>query len=1562
MELAAKMAPLERQKYYRSFGQLEKTGIHTAVVGKHAKVKGLYYDPDLPFIESYKYFRKPSITQRTQAKEKGHNIADEYSETRSRFIHPADEDPFVMAGYTEKVPGVKANYGVVHKYKKVRKSEAVWDETSRKWRLPIPKTSINHPERKGRIQEIVDDIISSPSKYGLKPDPTIAIKIPYKAYTNAVNKIMSKEGFGKIPHNSVKEALVARQGTSLARFSGTEAEKKMHKFLKTIDPDTKKPYYETITNPELQKLPYLKGLDETVIVTSRQRAGLTRTNIGKSDADKKEPRLQEAERKLKQKIKKKYSYLSDDEVEALGEQGSIAFDAVEHGFRAGYKKRYPDKTIDAVFNFIEDTEILNRGKDPYYTSYIMERALNRLRTALSGQTHTMGHARKEAKDSWWFPGYETPTISPQKWDDNLRQHGVDVSFQSAIKRGDMDTALKEYKKMLKMGMRSSMVDEFGEQIFYGSPPIKGKMADGGLVNGYSRGGSVKKLLDDALGMMSRRKFLKGMGATAASAAMPRSAMKLAAPAAKKAAMSFAPPWVNGMLSALKGVKTWSPTLDHTVGNNASLIKIGSKKLKVFKDQDANISYFKVKTSDYKMADESAVKKGEKHGDSWDDVELREEPGQTTITWKNKNYDHGNDQHIVIDKKNKETRFVDDNWHMEAGGEDIAYDDWIEYPLATNKNKIAESLKKQVSEIDDAIVDGNSVNDMDNDYADMFRSYVDSFSPAGNIFGTVERMLKKITKSDLLKKEKIYNDEQVRNLKEKDMLDWEDQFRGGQGIHGYNGGGSVDFLRGRKDDEIMARMMVAEQDRNFNDARKIAHVINNRAPYANRGTFSAHPDRSLSNVARIVSGPNQFTPFHSNVNKRFYSNLTDRDYPQDYYLRSLEYARNVLGGSEIDPTGGATFFDKDPKRYLGNEDYTPAWDINNPNTMRNTGHYFWKYNPAKMADGGIARRPNAVPPEKGPDPYASFISDSAAQVMNNPSEFMGTQFIQKFAKGGYVKKLAPKVLGKITNYKPKLTMSEVLKNAQKAKKQTAGQKIIEEVKMEEPGAMFWGSREKIIGAPSEAMTAKQWLTYMKLGKHGILNPKGYPIIKDMELNDTSLAPWLSRMGNKTVSKDSLVKQFDEMAPEMEVVSLGETTGGRIFDDMSRNLKKIDTQAIRNPAIKGFYDYVKAVLPQLKEKPTGKEADEIAKNIDEMVYRNFGVQNALEEGVPQRFPFEVKELLQSMSTGLGKRTAGFKKYKRTPQHRGTQMMEGGDNYREFLFKYKPGSLRQNEPEYKYAHDFNLEHSDRVGGIVHTRTSDRADQFGRRLLHIEEIQSDMHQKINMAQRQLKRMHAKWAQEGKTPKGEYAKMSKQKKKDYDEIVAEGKYAPRGDLKEEIGTANEQHLLLVKAKIEDLLSQKQTAAIKTRINRLNKEREKVRKMIDEEKAKMAQGDNSGIPQGPLSKTEDYNEFVMKYLLRVAREGGYDGISINTAAIKNKGLSITGRDYKGNLVAYGPMAKGAMEKAAKKSGAKFMKTYIMDGNKKVWEVPMILFKENRVAKELIDKGLPIYKRGGIVKK
>ena len=182
-----------------------------------------------------------------------------------------------------------------------------------------------------------------------------------------------------------------------------------------------------------------------------------------------------------------------------------------------------------------------------------------------------------------------------------------------------------------------------------------------------------------IGPISRRIFMKGIGALAGSKVLPKGLADIATKEVIKK-IPYAPPWVNGLLNSLKGVtkeQSGTKMISSIVGNNADIIKTGSKNIKAYKNQTAKISNFRVRTADYKMADDAAQAKGEAHPYNWDDITLREEPGETTITFQNKNYD-GNDQHVVIDKINKETRFVDDNWRMEYGGEDVIKDDWIEY--------------------------------------------------------------------------------------------------------------------------------------------------------------------------------------------------------------------------------------------------------------------------------------------------------------------------------------------------------------------------------------------------------------------------------------------------------------------------------------------------------------------------------------------------------------------------------------------------------------------------------------------------------------------------------------------------------------------------------------------------------------------------------------------------------------------------------------------------------------------------------------------------------------------
>ena len=585
----------------------------------------------------------------------------------------------------------------------------------------------------------------------------------------------------------------------------------------------------------------------------------------------------------------------------------------------------------------------------------------------------------------------------------------------------------------------------------------------------------------------------------------------------------------------------------------------------------------------------------------------------------------------------------------------------------------------------------------------------------------------------------------------------------------------------------------------------------------------------------------------------------------------------------------------------------------------------------------------------------------ARIKKNP---------QDYAVGGIVKKLAPKVIGKLRNFAPKITgpkqkfsvfdeaglpvkdftkLEDAMKFARDEPSYTFGNTPKPEAD-DIPAAMFWGSREKLIDAPFETAKGSEWLAYLKrpFAKH---NP-----IKDMELNDTSLSTHLSRNANNKLSKADVIKDFDEkLAPDIDVIVLG--GGTRDSSRSLQNILRTDLQGFRPGPLRNTLGDLQLRINPLAEAIGNNDKQGILKIVDQIedsVQKNFGVPNAITEGFPQKFPFELKEPLQEIAQISGVRLAGFKNYRREAQYRGQQTLSGGSNYREFLFNYKhkPGSMRTKEPTYTYAHDFGLNTSSRAGGFVHMRTSDRTDAFGRRILHIEEIQSDMHQPVNAAARRVKKYQADQAARGEPLSST---------RSYQDDVRQSKYFPRADMAEDVSqTANEQQMMLIQAKIDDLLQLPQTQQIQTRIARLNRERAKVRKIIADEGKRLRESrQTSDIPQGPYSKTEDYNEFVMKYALRVAQEGGYDGISISTPQIKNLSTSRGSRDYMGNITAYGPIAQGAMKKVGKKSGAKFMKTVITDDSNRAYEVPTLIIKDNPAAQDIISKGLGAYKRGGL---
>ena len=786
--------------------------------------------------------------------------------------------------------------------------------------------------------------------------------------------------------------------------------------------------------------------------------------------------------------------------------------------------------------------------------------------------------------------------------------------------------------------------------------------------------------------------MKGIGALAAKSAMPKGVTKALSGVGEKS-VDYAPPWVSSMVKTLGRTPLHSSNFNFAkLANGASVAKMGSQTKKIY-GGEAKETYFKVKTG----ADN--VRKTD-----WDDIVLTEEPGQTSLTWKNKNYDHGNDQHIVIDHKNKETRFVDDNWSMDAAGEDIVKDDWIEYPLTTNKKQLERELGLMKGDVDDTMVDYQSVNDMDEGYMDMFHEYVDSFSPSGSIFGTSQRAQLKMNKK-------------ITRMQEEEM-DWESQFRGGYGMHGYNKGGIVDVL-----------------------------------------------------------------PL-------------------------------------LDP--------------------------------------------------------------------------------------------QEYAVGGFVKgalKAVPKILGKGKPYMeklmaPKKTGEKVL-DLSKAKSKP--------VKEEDAPAMFWRSRDEIYNAPQEIMPAQQWLGYLKA--------RG---IRPNELDDSSLEPYLRSLGNKKLTKKELLKEFDEIAPEMEVIPLGKGSAEQNLNNVYKNLKKMDPDAL-DPKVGGLIKYLQGAMPNLSknDKLDVKMAEKVATTVDDYMFKNFGIKNSLSEGIAQGsgVPFKLKYPLVNLASAFNRRGVSFqpKAYARRPNYSDQQTLGGGDNTQEFLFKYKPGKLRTSEPKYEYAHDFGLSATKRENAFVHVRTTDRTDEFGRRMLFVEEIQSDMHQPIQRALR-----------EGS--KDGYARRA-------DKIVIDD---------------NMKHLDAIQSRIEEILAvNPKSPALK----KLYEEREKVRKIVSETIGKGG-GD---VPQGPFAKSQDYMEFVSKYLTRVAKDGGYDGVGFSSPGIKNRNLTPTNRNYLGNEAAYGPILGKALKNVEKKSNAKLIESVIMDDKRRPWRIPFLSIKDP-VAQETIGKGLPLYKKGGLTKK
>ena len=266
-----------------------------------------------------------------------------------------------------------------------------------------------------------------------------------------------------------------------------------------------------------------------------------------------------------------------------------------------------------------------------------------------------------------------------------------------------------------------------------------------------------------------------------------------------------------------------------------------------------------------------------------------------------------------------------------------------------------------------------------------------------------------------------------------------------------------------------------------------------------------------------------------------------------------------------------------------------------------------------------------------------------------------------------------------------------------------------------------------------------------------------------------------------------------------------------------------------------------------------------------------------------------------------------------------MPGGVNYREYLFKYTPNELRFTEPTYTPGHTFSFSDNVAQNTFVHARISDRTDNFGRKLLFVEEIQSDMHQ------RPQKRIR----------KGESSGYATRK----DKIVGAEPLI--------------QELKVLQNKIDAILAREPN---NSSLPALYKKRGTLADKIEKIRLKASgKGKGGDIPEGPFQRSEDYGSFVMKYLLRLAKEGNYDGVAVSTGNIKNRRGYGSEESQKGHYGFYDKIMQKVMKKIAKNADLEYNRTVINDGAVNWGNVPILILKEI----DKVMKGLPSYREGGL---
>lgn len=180
-----------------------------------------------------------------------------------------------------------------------------------------------------------------------------------------------------------------------------------------------------------------------------------------------------------------------------------------------------------------------------------------------------------------------------------------------------------------------------------------------------------------------------------------------------------------------------------------------------------------------------------------------------------------------------------------------------------------------------------------------------------------------------------------------------------------------------------------------------------------------------------------------------------------------------------------------------------------------------------------------------------------------------------------------------------------------------------------------------------------------------------------------------------------------------------------------------------------------------------------------------------------------------------------------------------------------------------------------LAHIRMKDRVDAQGRKILFVEEVQSDWHQegrKRGYSEEENRALISDWNKQvneiedmtRKIRKRQVALIVQERRKAI-KIFKETGEMPEGDSPE----AREFRQLF---KGSGFSRSDESEQLRIEEKALREKRIKI-----EEKIEYAE-DNGSVPDGPFKKTQEWVGLAVKTILREAAEGGYDGVAFTTGA------------------------------------------------------------------------------------